>query len=230
MEILSRDSLPLGGFAGLREYRVVTDSQLFGQKKSPKTSEGLGNFVYLADAQFNPKGETGMHPHKEIDVISVMISGRVSHAGSLEHGKSLEAGDVQVQRAGGEGFAHNEKNPENSKNRMIQLWALPEEKGQPAAYKYYTPKATGVTRIYGGSKTQSDTFDSSTTIDIIKLDANTSITLPKKSLSYVTGGSAVFIDTDKTITVRNGDLIRGNNIGDIKVKAIKALSLIVVSS
>ena len=93
MQILSRDSLPLGGFAGLLEHRVVTDSRVFGKHKSPVTAEGLGNFVYLADAQFNPKGETGMHPHKEIDVISVMIEGRVSHAGSLEHGKSLEAGD-----------------------------------------------------------------------------------------------------------------------------------------
>ena len=45
-----------------------------------------------------------MHPHKEIDVISVMMEGRVSHEGSLEHGQSLETGQVQVQRAGGRRF------------------------------------------------------------------------------------------------------------------------------
>ena len=122
MQVLTRESLPLGGFAGLTEHRLVTDSRIFGARKSPGTSEGLGNFVYLADARFNPLGETGMHPHKEIDVISVMIEGRVSHEGSLEHGNSLETGDVQVQRAGGEGFSHNEINPDTQKNRMIQLW------------------------------------------------------------------------------------------------------------
>lgn len=106
----------------------------------------------MADAKFNPKGETGMHPHKEIDVISVMIEGRVSHEGSLAHGQGLETGNVQVQRAGGEGFSHNEVNPDNKKNRMIQLWVLPEEEGQPAGYKYYIPALTGTTRVYGGNK------------------------------------------------------------------------------
>jgi len=130
MKILSRDSLALGGFAGIREHRLVTDSRIFGDRKTPETSEGLGNMVYLADARYNPRGESGMHPHSEIDVISVIIEGRVSHEGSMEHGKDLDAGDVQVQRAGGEGFEHNEINPDNRKNRMLQVWALPESKGQ----------------------------------------------------------------------------------------------------
>lgn len=226
MQKLSRDSLKLGGFAGLREHRVVTDSRLFGKNKSPATSEGLGNFVYLADAQFNPQGQTGMHPHKEIDVISVMIEGRVSHEGSLEHGKSLEEGDVQVQRAGGEGFAHNEINPEDTKNRMIQLWALPEQAGQPAGYKYYTPKSEGITRIYGGSLEQSDTFDSGTHIDIIKLEANASIRLPKAALSYITQGSAEFTEADSTLNATDGDLIRTT---DVEIKATTKLSLISIS-
>ena len=88
MQVLSRKSLPLGGFAGLTEHRLVTDRRIFGGRKAPNTFDGIGNFVYLADAQFNPNGETGMHPHKEIDVISIMMAGRVSHEGSLEHGQS----------------------------------------------------------------------------------------------------------------------------------------------
>jgi len=226
MQVLSRDSLPIGGFSGLCEHRVVTDSRLFGKRKTPETSEGLGKFVYLADAQFNPNGETGMHPHKEIDVISVMIKGRVNHAGSLEHGKGLETGDVQVQRAGGEGFSHNEINPDGEKNRMVQLWALPEDAGECAGYKYYSPKMVGVTRIYGGSKDQSDTFDSSTTIDIVRLDAGTAIQLPNESLVYVTDGSAEFIEPNDTQVVQDGDLIRSR---DVEAKAVTALSMIVVS-
>jgi quercetin 2,3-dioxygenase len=225
MQRLTRNSLPLGGFAGLREYRVVTDSRVFGNRKSPATEEGLGQFVYLADAQFNPHGETGMHPHKEIDVISVMIDGRVGHAGSLEHGKRLEPGDVQVQRAGGEGFTHNEINPDDSKNRMIQLWALPNKADQPAGYKYYTPKYEGTTRIYGGNKDQSETFDSTTMIDIVRLEANTSMTIPSKSLSYVTGGEANFVEGHESFTGKNGDLIRAN---DIEIRAMTACQIIVV--
>ena len=133
MQVLSRDTLDLGGFAGIKEHRLVTDSRVFGRRKKPDTFEGLGSMVYLADAKYDPMGESGMHPHSEIDVISIIVEGRVSHEGSLEHGKDLVAGDVQVQRAGGEGFNHNEINPDNTNNRMLQVWALPEEKGQPAS-------------------------------------------------------------------------------------------------
>jgi hypothetical protein len=91
MNILHRDDLERGGFAGLREYRLVTDSRLFGGQKSAGAWDGIGNFVYLADARFLPKGETRLHSHKEIDVISVMVEGRIMHEGSLKHGSKWKA-------------------------------------------------------------------------------------------------------------------------------------------
>ena len=133
---------------------------------------------------------------------------------------------IQVQRAGGEGFSHNEVNPDSTKNQMIQLWALPEEQGQSAGYKYYTPKAVGVTRIYGGSKAKSNTFDSSTNIDIIRLEPNTSITLPEESITYVTSGIADFRESNEFFSATDGDLIRGNNI---EIQAKNSISLIVIS-
>jgi redox-sensitive bicupin YhaK (pirin superfamily) len=231
MNILSRDSLQLGGFAGIQEHRLVTDSRIFGNRKKPETSEGLGNMVYLADAKYNPRGESGMHPHSEIDVISVIIEGRVSHEGSMEHGKDLFTGDVQVQRAGGEGFEHNEINPDNSKNRMLQVWALPEVKGQPASYKSYTPKLNGVTRIYGGSRSQSETFDSHTIIDIVHVNAGKSITLNGGQLSYIISGEATVNELQNTkksgsFNVKEGDLIRSR---DAKIVAMDNLHMLVVS-
>jgi len=208
MNILSKKSLPLGGFAGLTEHRLVTDRRIFGQRKAPKTFDGIGNFVYLADAQFNPHGETHMHPHKEIDVISIMMKGRVSHQGSLEHGQSLNTGEAQVQRAGGEGFSHNEINPDNSKNRMLQLWVLSDEPDQRAQYKHYTLKDNGVTRIYGGNKNQSKTFDSQTVIDVVRLSAGESISFDKETLAYVSRGKAEFSDEKSTFSAEDGDLIR----------------------
>ncbi|KXF82830.1 pirin family protein [Enterovibrio coralii] len=226
MQTLHRDSLPLGGFAGLREHRLVTDSRVFGSRKSPQTFEGLGNFIYLADARFNPNGETGMHPHHEVDVISVMIEGRVSHEGSLEHGKSLNAGDVQVQRAGGEGFSHNEVNPDATKNRMIQLWALPDTSGQPAGYKHYSPQKYGVTRIYGGDENQPETFDNQTHINIVKLAQSEKYRLSRDSLSYVTDGSALFSKDGEYVEATDGSLIRGEQL-DIEAKT--DVQIIVIS-
>ena len=227
MKTLSKKDLQLGGFAGLTEHRLVTDSRAFGPHKNPAAFEGIGNFVYLADAYFNPKGETRMHPHKEIDVISVMIDGRVSHAGSLEHGKSLETGDVQVQRAGGEGFVHNEINPDDVKNRMIQLWVLPEVAGEPAGYKYYSPSSHGVSRIYGGDHNQDDTFASNTTIDIARFEAGEQFDVDGEALIYVTKGAAKLPDESGEFNAADGDLIRAT---DAKVLVEESIQLIIVKA
>lgn len=230
MKILSRDSLVLGGFAGIVEHRLVTDSRLFGEKKSPETFEGLGNMVYLADAQYKPFGSSGMHSHKEIDVISIIIEGRVNHEGSMEHGKNLVAGDVQVQCAGGEGFSHNEINPDSSKNRMLQVWALPEKKGQPAAYKIYTPKLEGVTRFYGGDKSQNETFASHTFMDMVHLTMGNSLDLDNETLIYVITGEAEISELEsvekRTVhSITSGDLVRSHSA---KVTALSNLQLLVV--
>ncbi|MDP2561615.1 pirin family protein [Psychrobium sp. 1_MG-2023] len=226
MQILNRDTLPLGGFAGLTEHRIVTDERVFAGRKSPNTFNGLGNFVYLADAKFNPHGETHMHPHKEIDVITVMVDGQVTHEGSLEHGQSLVAGQTQVQRAGGEGFAHNEINPDATKNRLLQIWVLPDELGQPAGYKLYTPKMQGITRIYGGSKAQTDTFDSKTKIDIVRLKAEEQVSFSGETLVYVFNGSAQIADDRSTFDAQDGDLIRSLNT---EIKAQSVVEFVVIS-
>ena len=78
MEILKRDSLVEGGFAGLKEHRLIKDSALFGSQENNDGSwSGLENFVYLADARFMPHGETRMHSHHEIGVITLMVDGNI---------------------------------------------------------------------------------------------------------------------------------------------------------
>ena len=204
MEILHRSDIEQGGFAGLREHRLVTDTRLFGDKKSRKAWDGIGNFVYLADARFLPKGETRLHSHKEIDVISVMVEGRIMHEGSLEHGQQMESHHVQAQRAGGEGFSHNEINPDDAENRMVQLWVLPEQQGQAAGYKLYSPKKGELTRVYGGEAGQETTLDSHTLIDVAIVSEGKSISLSAPVMAYITRGSGTLNEQ----AVKEGDLIR----------------------
>ena len=208
MDILTLDQLPQDGFAGLKEKRVVTDKRLFGDRKHPKAANGIGSFVYLADAQFLPYGETGMHPHKEVDVISVMAKGQVSHKGSLEHGQGLKAGDAQVQRAGGEGFTHNEVNPDAAPNQLIQLWVLPEQSGKPAGYKVYQPEEGQRTRIYGGPSSQNTTFDSHTLIEIFQASEGQQTRHQGEVLAYLSTGSA----TINGVKMDAGTLIRTNEL------------------
>ena len=208
IEVLQRDNLPLGGFAGLKEHRLVMSSELFGERADPYTWDGIGNLVYLADAKFDPKGETHMHHHEEIDVISVMVEGQIEHQGTLGQGEMLKAGDVQVQRAGSDGFAHNEINPDSTHNRMIQLWVLPEEKGQATDYRLYKTQPGQVTRVYGGENDQNDTLASHTTIEIVSLEPSQVFILKSPFLAYLTVGTG----TDNSLKFEEGDLIRGDQI------------------
>lgn len=220
MEILHRDSLIRGGFAGLKETRLIRDKTING---TDENWDGLGKFVYLADAKFLPHGETHMHPHKEIDVVTIMLEGRLTHEGSLKDGQSMVANQAQVQRAGGEGFSHNEVNPDANQNRLLQLWVLPENAGEPADYKFYPFKENSLTRIYGGNKSQSETFDSHTIIDIGILKKGKKINYQGEFIAYVTNGDAQIND----ITVKDGDLIRGHDF-DLTVTS-ESVQLTVIS-
>ena len=207
IDILKRDSLIEGGFAGLKEHRLVKEPKVFGpQENNDGSWPGLGRFVYLADARFMPHGETHMHNHHEIDVISVLVDGRISHEGSLENGKDLIKNEVQVQRAGGEGFSHNEINPDNEWNRMIQLWVLPERPGQAADYKVYQPTTGELTRIYGGDESNQADFPSKTKIEIAVLESGQSITVDETFLAYITRGKGIANGE----AIENGTLIRGD--------------------
>jgi len=209
IEILKRDSLNEGGFAGLKEHRLVKAPEIFGAHENDDGSwPGLGNFVYLADARFMPHGETRMHNHHEIDVISIMVKGQIAHEGSLQHGQNLSNHDVQVQRAGGEGFSHNEINPDDEWNRMLQLWVLPEVTGQPADYKVYKPVTGKLYRIYGGEKNDENDFPAKTIIDVAILSAAQQVKVDAPFLAYITRGKGMVNEQ----LVEEGDLVRGDAI------------------
>ena len=219
MRIIKRNKLRRGGFAGLRETRMVMSPRVFRDQVEAGTSSGIGRFVYLADASFLPHGDTRMHTHKEIDVISVMMKGRIMHEGSMKHGQELKAGDIQVQRAGGEGFSHNEINPDDSKNRMIQIWVLPETPDEPAGYQLIEASENGRTRIYGGPAEQKETFAARTAIDIIHMNTGDTLDQPGRCMAYVTSGAG----SSKDETLREGDLVETSNFN---IKALTNSKLI----
>ena len=222
MKILKRNSLNEGGFAGLKEHRIVKDPKMFGpQENNDGSWPGLNNFIFLADARYMPHGETRMHDHRELDIISVMVDGQITHQGSLAHGKNLSSNDVQVQRAGGEGFSHNEINPDASWNRMIQLWVLPEVPDQAADYKLYKPVTGELTRVYGGENNTGTDFPAKTKIDVALLSNGEQIEVDEPFLAYVTRGKGIANNEP----VEDGDLIRGSTI---KFKAKGDVQLIVI--
>jgi redox-sensitive bicupin YhaK (pirin superfamily) len=206
MEILIRDKLPGSRFAGVREHRLVTDPRAFGVGITEGAWPGFGNLVYLADARLIPGGATGLHDHHEIDVISLMVEGRIQHEGSLEHGQTLQPNEVQVQRAGGAGFSHNEVNPDPTPNRLIQMWVLPEKRGEAPGYRHYVLNRNGLTRVYGGVAEQDLNFPGDTLIDIAALDSGQSMDIGVPFLAYLVRGRGFANEAP----VEAGTLLRGD--------------------
>jgi quercetin 2,3-dioxygenase len=125
MHVIAARDIDIDGFAGLRERHYVMDSRVFADHRKAEAAEGLGAFVYLADAHFLRYGSTGRHSHRHIDIITLIMGGRLLHRGTLGDESLYQAGDVLIQCAGAQGFEHNEVNPDERPNRIIQLWMQP---------------------------------------------------------------------------------------------------------
>ncbi len=80
------------------------------------------------DDTFAPGGGFPMHPHQDMEIISYVRSGAISHSDSLGNEGRTQAGDVQVMSAG-TGIRHAEFNREDEDTRLFQIWILPNQRG-----------------------------------------------------------------------------------------------------
>lgn len=69
----------------------------------------------------------GTHPHKDMEIITIPLSGDLQHKDSLNHSATITAGEVQVMSAG-TGVKHSEFNANSDRElHMLQLWIYPEK-------------------------------------------------------------------------------------------------------
>lgn len=68
------------------------------------------------------------HPHSDMEIITYVRTGAITHRDSMGNEGRTEAGDVQVMSAG-TGVAHSEFNLEDEETRLFQIWIIPDEAG-----------------------------------------------------------------------------------------------------
>jgi len=69
------------------------------------------------------------HPHNDMEIITYVRSGAITHRDSLGNAGRTEAGDVQVMSAG-TGIVHSEKNDEDVETTLFQIWIIPDRQGE----------------------------------------------------------------------------------------------------
>lgn len=83
--------------------------------------------VIAPDSGFAP------HPHQDMEIITYVRQGAISHRDSLGNEGRTAAGDVQVMSAG-TGIRHSEFNREAEECRLFQIWILPDRRGHAPSW------------------------------------------------------------------------------------------------
>ena len=73
------------------------------------------------------------HPHSDMEIVTYVRTGAVTHQDSLGNRGRTAAGDVQVMSAGS-GITHSEFNVEPEATTLFQIWIMPTSRGAPPAW------------------------------------------------------------------------------------------------
>jgi redox-sensitive bicupin YhaK (pirin superfamily) len=88
----------------------------------------LGSLRVLNDDEFAPYSGFPLHPHQNVEIVTYVRDGAITHEDSLGHQGRTTAGDVQIMSAG-TGIRHSEFNAESTTTRLFQIWLEPRTQG-----------------------------------------------------------------------------------------------------
>ena len=128
IEHRSKDSLGRFDFGWLD----TTHHFSFGEHYDPKRM-GWGALRVWNDDEIAPGSGFPAQPHADMEIITYVREGAITHKDSLGNEGRTEAGDVQVMSAGS-GIRHAEYNLEKEATRIFQIWILPNQRGGPPAW------------------------------------------------------------------------------------------------
>jgi redox-sensitive bicupin YhaK (pirin superfamily) len=168
-----------------------------------------------------------MHPHRDMEIFSYMVSGRLAHKDSMGHEAVVGAGEVQRISAG-RGILHSEANPDrDSDTHLLQIWIKPHTLGLEPSYaqKYFAPeeKANRLALIVSGDgRDGSISINQDADVYASLLDAGASV-----SHSFAAGRYGWLQLVSGSLTTSAGDLSAGDGLalselGELSISATRA--------
>jgi quercetin 2,3-dioxygenase len=95
---------------------------------------GFRSLRVINDDLVLPHAGFGMHPHRDMEIITYILSGQLAHKDSMGNGRVITPGEFQYMSAG-TGVLHSEQNPSgNEAVHLLQIWIQPDTKGVAPRY------------------------------------------------------------------------------------------------
>jgi redox-sensitive bicupin YhaK (pirin superfamily) len=95
---------------------------------------GFRSLRVINDDLVLPRKGFGMHPHRDMEIITYILSGALEHQDTMGNGRVIRAGEAQYMAAGS-GVLHSESNPSSEEAvHLLQIWIQPDRNGVTPRY------------------------------------------------------------------------------------------------
>jgi redox-sensitive bicupin YhaK (pirin superfamily) len=180
-----------------------------------------------ADSGFPP------HPHADMEIITFVRQGAITHTDSMKNEGRTGAGDVQVMSAGS-GVRHSEYNLEPETTKIFQIWIEPTEKGRPPSWGAKPfPKQDRSGRfvaLASGKKEDEDALpiraDARVLGATLKAGQTTEYTLDEGRRAYLVPSTGIVEVNGVRLTQRDGAAVQ--NECRLKVTALEDAEIVLV--
>ena len=175
------------------------------------------------------------HPHSDMEIITYVREGAITHRDNLGNEGRTEAGDVQVMSAGS-GITHSEYNLESSATRIFQIWIIPDEHGQPPSWgakPFPAGDRSGrFVALASGFKEDTDALPLRTNARVLgatlKAGETAEYTLADNRLGYLVPAKGSVEINGVKLDTRDGAAIRNETV--LRVKALDDAELVLVDT
>jgi len=120
-------------FSTSREWLSSKHSFSFAEHRDPKW-DNFGNIRVINEDIISPNAGFNSHSHSNMEIITVVTKGAITHRDSLNNFGKVHEDEVQVMSAG-TGISHSEKNEENETCKLFQIWIYPKKNNLKPVYK-----------------------------------------------------------------------------------------------
>ncbi len=134
IEIIKADQRHFSDFDWLKTYWLFSFSDYY----DPHNIQ-FGALRVFNDDVVAPGTGFPTHPHEEMEIITIVLDGEMTHEDSMGNKTIIKTGDVQRMSAG-TGLTHSEFNLAEYPVHFYQIWIFPDEKGLPPTYDQKTFK------------------------------------------------------------------------------------------